>query len=561
VFEGYGRTFAPDSADEGVVINARDITERKRFDEALREREEHFRRLTENASDLIQVIGPGGGITYTSPSVERLLGYTPDEIAAASVLDFIHADDHDGVEAEIAALFGAPGVVRATTYRVRHRDGRWRTFEARGRTLSPTSAAEGIVVNARDVTERVEAEETLRLQKTLLEAQGEASIDGILVVSPTGQMVSFNRRFVEMWGIPPEVVASHSDEAALQAVVDQLDDPDEFLARVAHLYDHPDEESRDEIRLRDGRVLDRYSAPVRSQQGDHYGRIWFFRDITEQKRSEEALRLSHEREREHARRLERELEVGRQIQLSFLPAELLSPAGWEVDARFQPASQVAGDFYDTFGLPIGRVGLILADVCGKGVGAALFMALFRSLLRAHAERASAARMGTPHAAEAVLKEAVNATNQYIARVHKPSHLRKLGHTFASVFFGLLDPQTGTLHYVNAGHEPPIVVGPSGPRLRLPPTGPALGLTADATLEVETAVIAPNETLLAYTDGVTEARSEDGGFFDEERLLPLLDEPAPSAAALLDRIERAVHDFAAGAASDDITLMAVRRGPR
>ncbi len=560
VFEGYGRTFSPTSADEGVVVNARDITERKRFDEALRESEERFRSLIENAHDITCTIDTDGVMTYLSPSIQRNLGWEPEELVGQSAFALIHPDDVAGVIGALGAVAAAPGSTASAEYRFRHKDGSWRLLEGIGRTLSPTSVDEGLVVNIRDVTERKEVEEALRLQKTLLEAQGEASIDGILVVSPEGAMLSFNRRFVEMWEIPPEVVASGSDDAAIRAVLSQLHDPDTFTARVVHLYEHPDEESRDEILLRDGRVFDRYSAPVRSQEGDYYGRIWFFRDITERKRAEEALRASGERERLHAQRLEEELEVGRQIQLSFLPAELLRPSGWEVEARFQPALQVAGDFYDTFGLPIGRVGLIIADVCGKGVGAALFMALFRSLLRAHAERASASRTRMPHAAEAVLKEAVTATNQYIARVHRPSHRRKLGHTFASVFFGLLDPETGTLHYVNAGHEPPVLIGPSGPVARLTPTGPALGLIADASLAVETITIAPGETLLAYTDGVTEARNAAGGFFEEKRLLKLLDEPAPSAAHLLDRIEAAVHRFADGApASDDVTLMAVRRG--
>jgi PAS domain S-box-containing protein len=134
-------------------------------------------------------------------------------------------------------------------------------------------------------------EQTLRFQKTLLESQGEASIDGILVVSPEGRMVSFNRRFVEMWGIPDDVVASRSDEAALQSVSDKLVDPDEFLARVAYLYEHPEEESREEIELRDGRTFDRYSAAVRGREATNYGRVWFFRDVTESKRHEERLRF------------------------------------------------------------------------------------------------------------------------------------------------------------------------------------------------------------------------------------------------------------------------------
>src|SRR5205823_10199201 len=93
-----------------------------------------------------------------------------------------------------------------------------------------------------DITERKRAAEELRLQKTLLESQSEASIEGILVVSAEGKMLSFNRRFVEMWGIPEHVVASRSDEAALQFVLDNMADPDAFVAKVNYLYEHRDEE-------------------------------------------------------------------------------------------------------------------------------------------------------------------------------------------------------------------------------------------------------------------------------------------------------------------------------
>jgi PAS domain S-box-containing protein len=138
--------------------------------------------------------------------------------------------------------------------------------------------------------ERKRAEADLRFQKSLLESQSEAAIDGILVVSREGLMTSFNRRFSQMWEIPDDVLRSRTDERALQSVLDKLKEPKEFLDRVRYLYDHPDEESRDEIHLKDGRAFDRFSAPVKGPDGELYGRVWYFRDITGRKKTEENLR-------------------------------------------------------------------------------------------------------------------------------------------------------------------------------------------------------------------------------------------------------------------------------
>jgi len=132
-----------------------------------------------------------------------------------------------------------------------------------------------------------QARRELALQKAILEAEGEASDDGILLVSPKGQMLSFNRRFVELWDLPPDVVASRSDAAALNAIEAKLIDPQEFYDRVTHLYANPDVTSRDEIDLVDGRIVERYSAPVRSPGGELYGRVWYFRDITQIRRAQE----------------------------------------------------------------------------------------------------------------------------------------------------------------------------------------------------------------------------------------------------------------------------------
>ena len=146
----------------------------------------------------------------------------------------------------------------------------------------------------RTVAELQRAEETLRFQKTLLEYQSEAAIDGILVVSDQGQWISVNQRFLELWQIPKQIASQRSSEAALAWLQDCVADPVSFLAKVQDLYAHPDKTSRDEIALKDGRIFDRFSAPIKSDEGFYYGRIWYYRDVTPQKQVEQALRTSKE---------------------------------------------------------------------------------------------------------------------------------------------------------------------------------------------------------------------------------------------------------------------------
>ncbi len=140
-----------------------------------------------------------------------------------------------------------------------------------------------------DITERKKAEETLFFKNTILTTQQEASIDGILIVDENGKIISSNRRFAGMWGIPPDVIKSRSDERALRSVMDKLADPEEFIAKVKHLYEARNETSMEEINLKDRRVFERYSAPMFGADKKYYGRVWYFRDITERKRLEEQI--------------------------------------------------------------------------------------------------------------------------------------------------------------------------------------------------------------------------------------------------------------------------------
>ncbi|HSB64436.1 MAG TPA: SpoIIE family protein phosphatase [Thermoanaerobaculia bacterium] len=254
-------------------------------------------------------------------------------------------------------------------------------------------------------------------------------------------------------------------------------------------------------------------------------------------------------ERLHAKNLERELEIGRNIQKSFLPRSLPVVQGWEIAAMLRPARQVGGDFYDAFPLSGGGIGLAVGDVCDKGVGAALFVALVRTLLRATAERLAANR---PDDWDRVVLEPVALTSDYVVRTHAETNM------FATLFFAALDPASGALVWLNAGHEPPYLRRASGAVERLEPTAGAVGLMPDAIFEIARATLSPGDVLLAFTDGVTEARDPEGLLFGSGRLDALVGNGA-AAPDLVSAIAAAVDAHARGAdPADDIALLAVRR---
>ena len=286
-------------------------------------------------------------------------------------------------------------------------------------------------------------------------------------------------------------------------------------------------------------------------------------------------------QRETFLKMETDLQVAHRIQEGFLPKALPQPAGWEVAANFKPAREVAGDFYDAFMLSQNRrLGFVIADVVDKGVPAALFMALVRSLTRAFAQqnyslswtnvleddpvariagsvsRARGGKGGVPSTGTNALRNAVLLTNNYILENHEDLNM------FATLFFGLLDPSNGQLAYINAGHNPPFILGPDGAlKAALKGTGPAVGMFPATDFRIDYAQVDPGDVLYAYTDGVTEARDATKAFFTEKRLLSLLSEPADSAAGLLERVDSNLRQFMGGAVQfDDITMLAVRRAP-
>jgi serine phosphatase RsbU (regulator of sigma subunit) len=242
--------------------------------------------------------------------------------------------------------------------------------------------------------------------------------------------------------------------------------------------------------------------------------------------------------------LAHELALAAEIQNGLLPASLPQPTGWRIAAALLSARETAGDFYDCFLLLDGRLALVIADVSGKGLGAALYMATGRALIR------TLVPLGIT--APAAVLAGVN------ARLLEDTHAG----LFITAFFGVLDLASGTLTYANAGHPPPLLLADSARDAvqLLNPTGLVLGVEPGVTWREETVALGVGDRLLLYTDGVTEAQDAGGAFFETERLLATLAAGAgDDVEAAIARVRAAVLAFAGALPQfDDITLLAVQR---
>jgi len=241
-------------------------------------------------------------------------------------------------------------------------------------------------------------------------------------------------------------------------------------------------------------------------------------------------------------RMEREFQLARQIQQAFLPESLPEHPDWQISRLWQTAREVGGDFYDIFETKDKRIALVIADVADKGMPAALYMTVTRTLIRATLQN-------------------IFSPGKVLARVNDILESESRNGMFVTAFLALLDPKTGTLEYANAGHNLPLLIHTNPAKITcLEKDGIALGVMAQAEYKDKKINLEPGETLLFYTDGVTEAFSSEGEIFSEPRLVDaLLNSTASSADQLLSSIDRLIENFRNGEPpSDDLTMIAIRR---
>jgi PAS domain S-box-containing protein len=297
VFESVARTLSPASAADGVIAIARDVTARVEAERALRERDERFRRIIENATDFVMVCDQSGALTYVGPSSPAMLGYAPEEMLGTRPADLLHPDDVAPTMRDLAWIVEHPGESFTSTFRIRHKDGSYRAIENRGRTYSPTGPEEGIIAFGRDVTDRKAAEEALERSNARWRAMIENAHDIVTILDPEGRMGYQSPALTRVTGFRPEEL-----EGASAFDYMHPDDAPAVGAEFQRVLSAPGSVGHAEYRFRhkDGswRLLEAFGrtlAPASAEQG----LVANIRDITERRAAERAVQESEE----HFRRL------------------------------------------------------------------------------------------------------------------------------------------------------------------------------------------------------------------------------------------------------------------
>ena len=541
-----------------------------RVDELLRaaaDTEARYRTIIQSLADSIIVIDEGGRIQSFSPSAEKTFGYRAEEVTGRNVSILMPPPDreqHDGYlrkyvqtgwasgAQERSLLTGSAQIVRPERETVAVRKDGTR-FPVRLLVSEVDTGRERFFVGLlSDLSERKRLEQEVADRAAFQEALLHSIPYPMFVIDAAGHFLSCNAPHTQAFGMTSAALRGRTirDLPYLAAADrEQLFQDTQEVIRDGGRY-------RRELTLTDPAGASHvaiFSADgFRTSAGGPGGLIGLLVDITEEKRTAAALMIAKENaERAHAiiesqkRRMQDELDVGRHIQMSMVPGRFPVLDGADLWGTLRPAREVGGDFYDFFQPSPEELWLCIGDVSGKGVPAALLMAVTKTLIKSFTaqERAPADVLGR--------------VNEEMSRDNENA-------MFVTAFLARLDLASGELRYANAGHNPPLVRRADGIVERYATRhGVALGAAEGVRYGESSAVLLPGDTLLLYTDGVSEALDTDGGFFTETRLQDVVRaSPAESARTLATAVVAAVDIFTDGAEqADDITLLSLRYGPR
>ena len=514
--------------------------------EELRKSEELYRLITENMTDAIHLHAPDPELRYlyVSPSIKRT-GYDPSELIGKSPFEVgIFQEDAEVIRNSLRDLLKDVNNSRISyEYRFRTKDGSWIWVETTANAvLGPGGNLVYIVCSSRDITQRKKAEQGLKESQQQMADIISFLPDALMAIDLNGRVMIWNRAMEILTGVKANDMLGKGDyEYALPfygirrpILVDMVLKPHEGFESEYLGFQREETAVAGEAFIStfglNGSYLLSKATALYDENGNIIGAIESIRDMTERRRMEQKLERSRT-----------ELLIAAEIQRSFIPKRSPELSRFEVAAVTIPAMEVGGDFYDFIVLQDGRYGLVIADVSGKSIPGALFMALSRTIIRASA------------AHQLDVSEVLKSANSMIASDATAG-------MFVTLLYGVLDDETRTLTYANAGHPPPLLFRARDCRYEAKSaTGIALGAMEGANYEQITIEFSPGDVAVFYTDGVSEAMNPKGEMYGLERLTRLVDGHCQlSAEKIMSRILSDISDFSQDQEqNDDLTLIVLK----
>lgn len=516
-----------------------DITERKMATNELASKEARWRTYLNTASEILHAITPEGRIKWVSDAITSKLGYSPEDVMGERYIDFVHPDHVEDWNEFFQNSLSRGSSSVSIEYRVRHANGAWIWHAMSAQTYSDRTGRSALLAVGRDIAQRIEAQTQLKAALARRE-----EMERIVNRSPS---VVVLWRAAENW--PVEFVSASVRQYGYE--------PEYFTAsnRGFIAITHPDDTTRvtAELEAHASAGHDEYNQEYRIKCGD--GSIRWVADHTVVRRNDEGVVTHHEglitditerreaEEREREMR-ERDMRTAAEIQSHLLPQEFPENDVVEFEALSDASMLIGGDYYDVLKVDDDHLGFVIADVSGKGAGAALVMTECRATMRLCAENETSPA--------AVLKR--------VNRVLQPDMRPGM---FVALFYGILDLNTKKMKFCRAGHEPPILLHPEGEVDQLPGGGLAVGLDEgelfDEILEEHEVQLISGDLLALYTDGITEATNPHGEEFERVRLATCLQRHLEhSLDDVVIRVDRYVRNFCVLAPNhDDRTLLLMR----
>ena len=513
----------------GLIEN---VTERKLAERNLSESEARFRQVAEMTGEWIWEQDAEGRYLYSSAAVQSILGYTAGEVLGKFYYDLFTEADRHRVAPALSSLLASKETFHRIVNRYQHQQGHEVFTESTG---APILDAEGNLVKwrgvDRDVTERKRFEDALRLRDRAMEA----SSVGIIITDPHQRgnpIIYANPAFIAMTGHARDEVMGRNpgflqgpdtDPQAIEQIRQALRDGSDCHLTLKN-YRKDGSEFWNELLI----------SPVRDDQGRLTHFIGTQTDVTALRRLEEERH---------------EMEIAKQIQLSLLPTAPLSGNGVMAAGMCLPATHVGGDYFDYFSSGT-AVDVVIADVSGHSVAAAMIMAEARTTLKLETHRMMRDTTGPARSAAAIL-----------------SHLNELlfadlnrSDRFITMFYAQYDSATRELTYANAGHNCPLLLR-QGSRVctELDAEGLILGVQENPNFEERRLRLQSGDTLLFYTDGITEAQSKGGEFFGTDRLRAVFAEQTEAAPQdIIDAVIARLQSFCESRAfSDDVSMVVLK----